>query len=294
MRGAPGDEAMLLAEMLGDARHVPPPRAVPAPAAHQPPGWRIGIVVIAVLALLLVAGVVLGRFGEAWSPTVQTAAMSAVMAGLAIAAGRGAPVALAVTGTAAGRWSAIGVATGGGGIAWCASALWLGDRLSATTEPAGMIAWWGVAVTLMQVGGEELLFRGAIQPAIGRVVPPLAAVPTTAALFALLHLPGAWNTPVSILNVFLAGCWLGLLAERSGGVIAPIAAHWGWNAGEVNVLGLFPNPGTGPWGALWGHDIVGTAIWGGGAEGLNASFLATFTLAGMCLIVLAMRRTGAA
>ncbi len=298
MPAPPGDEAALLAQIMGGrapaaAGTTATPSPVP-PAPVRAPVWRIATVVAGTLIALLLAGQLLGTVAASWPPAVQTAAMSAILVALALAAGRMAGADLFVPGEHGLRWSAIGAAIGLCAIGWCALSLALGGRLVATVEPAGLVALWGVAITLVQVAGEEMLFRGAIQPAIGRVLPPLGAIAATGAVFALLHLPGGWSAPLGILNIFLAGCWLGLLAERSGGLSAPIAAHWGWNAGEMNVFGLFPNPGVGPWGALWGHDIVGSAAWGGGEEGLNGSFLATLVLGGITLVLLALRRKRAA
>jgi membrane protease YdiL (CAAX protease family) len=289
MPAPPADEAALLAQMLG-ARSNPAAPASAAPRPSTPAGWRVAAAVTAALAGLLAVGWAMGQIEGAWSPAAQTLAMSAAVIMLAVVAGRVAGTGLMGFGVRWRHWSLVGAAMGLGAIAWCALSLALGGRLTATQEFAGIVTLGGMAVTLAQVSAEEMLFRGAIQPAIGRVAPPLAAIAGTAAAFALLHLAGAWGAPRTALNIFLAGCWLGLLAERSHGLVAPVAAHWGWNAGELTVLGLFPNPGTGPWGALWGHDIVAGAVWGGGQEGLNASFLATMVLGAMTLALLAVRQ----
>ncbi len=291
MRGGPADEAALLADMLRPSAPAPTPAAAPPvePVRAVPGIGRVAGVVAASLIALLALGFGIGTIGESWSPAVQTATMSGVMIALAFATAALAGARISGAGQRPLRWGALGAATGVGSVAWCALALSIGGRLPATAEPAGWMALWGAAVTLVQVAGEEALFRGAIQSAIGRVAPRLAAITVTAALFACLHLPGAWRSPVSALNILLAGCWLGLLAERSGGLAAPLAAHWGWNAAELNGLGLYPNPGVGPWGALWSHDIIGSPLWGGGEEGLNASFLATLVLAAMTAALLAPR-----
>ena len=66
--------------------------------------------------------------------------------------------------------------------------------------------------------GEELLFRGAIQPRYGIVLPSL--------LFALLH--SQYGFSFITLSTFLLGCMLGLLARKFG-VIHAIAAHTIYN-----------------------------------------------------------------
>lgn len=66
--------------------------------------------------------------------------------------------------------------------------------------------------------GEELLFRGALQPRYGIVLSSL--------LFALLH--SQYGFSFITLSTFLLGCLLGLLAVRYG-VIHAIAAHTLYN-----------------------------------------------------------------
>jgi membrane protease YdiL (CAAX protease family) len=73
--------------------------------------------------------------------------------------------------------------------------------------------------------GEELLFRGALQPWLG-IVP-------TAAIFALLHVgPGLRFLPWT-LSALVVGSGFGLLAMEMGDLGAPIAAHF-----VVNYLNL--------------------------------------------------------
>jgi len=61
----------------------------------------------------------------------------------------------------------------------------------------------------------------------------------------VVHFVSAAGEPLALLNPTLAGLWLGLLAERSGGLA-----------------------------------LAGSALWGGGGEALNASLATTFVLAG--------------
>jgi membrane protease YdiL (CAAX protease family) len=66
--------------------------------------------------------------------------------------------------------------------------------------------------------GEELIFRGALQPRYGIVLSSL--------LFALLH--SQYGFSFITLSTFLLGCTLGLLAKKYG-VIHAIAAHTIYN-----------------------------------------------------------------
>jgi hypothetical protein len=75
--------------------------------------------------------------------------------------------------------------------------------------------------------GEELLFRGALQPRYG-VIP-------TSLLFALLH--SQYGFSFITLGTFLLGCIFGLLAKRHGTTHA-IAAHALYNTLAVVISAL--------------------------------------------------------
>lgn len=82
-----------------------------------------------------------------------------------------------------------------------------------------LVAWetlrtWDVVfIALLAAFGEELLFRGALQPLIGLV--------PAALIFGLLH---ATSVPHIILASLL-GLWLGLLYQWNGNLWSPIMAH---------------------------------------------------------------------
>ena len=61
--------------------------------------------------------------------------------------------------------------------------------------------------------GEEILFRGALQPLVGLVL--------ASTIFGLLH----WSTPSHALVATAAGFGLGVLYARSGSLWPPIVAH---------------------------------------------------------------------
>ncbi|HMP55013.1 MAG TPA: CPBP family intramembrane metalloprotease, partial [Novosphingobium sp.] len=69
----------------------------------------------------------------------------------------------------------------------------------------------------------------------------------------------------------------------------PWAAHFAWNATEDAGLGLVPNPGNGPLGSLFDFDLVGSALWGGGPEGLNASIGTAAALVALIVPLLLIR-----
>jgi membrane protease YdiL (CAAX protease family) len=147
----------------------------------------------------------------------------------------------------------------------------------------------GTLLMLVQTAGEEVYVRGWLQGVLGRAFGGLVAVAVAAAVFMLLHLIVGARSPLTLFNLFLAGMWFGLLALRTGGLAAPIAAHFGWNWAEGVLLGLDPNPGVGLFGAVFNLDLRGAAVWGGSAEGLNASLATSFVIVALILPLLVGR-----
>ena len=192
-------------------------------------------------------------------------------------------------GDAPGRWGLIGLASGIGGLSACVLYVWLHGGWQSEINPAvprGFIAL-GLAIALMGVLAEELLFRGWLQSALEDRVGPQGAVLLSAVAFSAFHwVAGGATDAISLANLLLGGLWFGLLAQRSGGLVAPIAAHLGWNVAEDIGFGLIPNPGVGELGALSNHQIIGSAIWGGSEEGLNASIAMTLVLAALVIPLL--------
>lgn len=76
--------------------------------------------------------------------------------------------------------------------------------------------------------GEELLFRGALQPAIGFW--------PTAILFGVLHGGGAPRLFIWTVFAFLTGLMLGALAIVTGSLLAPILAHLTINYWNLHAL----------------------------------------------------------
>ena len=151
----------------------------------------------------------------------------------------------------------------------------------------------GTPLVLYQCGAEEIYFRGWLQPLLGKHFGPWIGIGVTAILFAALHLLAGERALLSLLNIALAGTLFGLLAWRTGGIAAPVMAHFGWNWAESMWLGLSPNPGVDVWGSILNLDMSGSALWGGSEEGLNASLAVTFVLLALCVPLALWRRGGA-
>jgi len=185
-------------------------------------------------------------------------------------------------GDAAGAWAGIGIASGmlGLGMAALLSRL-AGTLVAGQGAPLGGLIVAGVAMVLFQTASEEIFFRGWVMKALESRVGVAAAIGLSSLFFMAFHVLTGPRAPMTLVNLLLGGVWFGLLAWRSGGLIAPVLAHFGWNASEDLIAGLTPNPGSGPFGALSDWDLVGSPLWGGSEEGLNTSI-------GMAVVLIAL------
>lgn len=66
---------------------------------------------------------------------------------------------------------------------------------------------------------EEILFRGFLYAILRRYAGAFGSIVASALVFAFLH------EPIAFLPIFVIGCLLAYLYERTGSLIAPIAAH---------------------------------------------------------------------
>jgi membrane protease YdiL (CAAX protease family) len=73
--------------------------------------------------------------------------------------------------------------------------------------------------------GEEALFRGVIQPAVGTVAGMWIGVVAASVCFGLAHM----ITPTYAVLAGLIGIYLGALAVFSGGIWAPVVTHAGYD-----------------------------------------------------------------
>lgn len=174
------------------------------------------------------------------------------------------------------------------GIVALAVAIGLAAAAGVTKQGARPDVSWGLFLGgSLLIGakafGEELLFRGLLQPLLCRAWGAIAGIVAAALAFMAIHVIGGWRDPVSLLNITLGGAWFGLLAWRTGGILAPTLAHGGYNWAEEMLFGASPNPGIGGFGALYDFDLVGPARLGGSGDGLNASIVLTLVLAALIL-----------
>jgi membrane protease YdiL (CAAX protease family) len=150
----------------------------------------------------------------------------------------------------------------------------------------------GLALTAFQSVSEETYFRGWLQPVLCASWGPWLGLMATSAMFAGLHIIAGAHGVLAVLNLLLGGLLFGLLALRSGGLVASAAAHFAWNWTESGVLGLDPEPT----GKLIDLRLHGSPLWSGGADTMNGSLAMTIILVALVLTLLLVRpqRTAAA
>lgn len=144
----------------------------------------------------------------------------------------------------------------------------------------------GLLIVAVQVIAEEALFRGVVQSLLVAALGRAGGIGVTAGAFAGLHLLSGASGAIVAANLMLGGLLFSCLALRSGGIAAPVAAHYLWNAGEQLMFGLDPNPGNGAFGSFVDLDLIGAPVWGGSEQGLNASLAASFALASVLAYLL--------
>ena len=136
--------------------------------------------------------------------------------------------------------------------------------------------------------------EGLNYPSLGPRGAVLLAWVLTSVFFGVLHADNPNATPISTLNIVLAGLMLGLGYVLSGELAIPIGLHITWNFFQGTIYG-FPVSGVGPFGAsLLETEQGGPELWTGGLFGPEGGLLIPVVmLLGMSLIALWTRlRTG--
>ena len=77
---------------------------------------------------------------------------------------------------------------------------------------------------------EEVIFRGFLFKVLAEMRGPSVAVPVTAVLFALLHIPQLWGSWAGIALIFLVGYILSQVREKSNSLIPSLIIHTSYNA----------------------------------------------------------------
>ena len=265
-------------------------------------------IIVLVAALLVAAAVLLGMpmvaeallplIGGADGPSaaategVYLAVIFLVLAAAGIIGARLSGGRALALGDAPGKQVAFGLVLGLGGLAAAVLHSKLAGSLSTAPVGVGFGALFltGTLLVFVQVGAEEIFFRGWLQPVLVGAWGGVIGIGVTAAAFAALHLVGGAMQPLSLLNLFVGGILFGILARSGSGIAAALAAHFAWNWSEAMIFGLIPNPGEGSFGTIVNLELAGPHWWGGAAEGLNSSAGMTASLLALLLIAIAAGR----
>jgi membrane protease YdiL (CAAX protease family) len=312
------NEADALGALLGKAGATsrepiaPPPVDAPAPAPPTSTGSEPGDAVrfwsIMVLGVLISAAWIFtsvfsleqafmsGTLGQGLTNgQIDLVASGVVFAGLLVIAGvlcRLTPITHDRRALGAVAAPLVGIALGASGMLLALLQAWVGNHAIIGEEAAsGITATWLMAslMTLFAAAVEEIIFRGWLQRRLAPRLGVASAVTVAALAFSALHVFGGARSGMSLVNIFLAGLFFGLLLQRTGSLRCAIAAHFAWNWAEVELLGLDPNPGSPPNGSIFNLDLVGASFWGGSPEGLNASLPVTVVMVALILPLLALR-----
>lgn len=298
------DEADALADLLGKGAGAPPAADLPPPPVGREATIRLYLLIVAGLVL---AGVWIycaargvewamgsGWFGSALGDMeIDALANLIIFGGLLAVTGlmvHIAPVDVPTYRLSAGLGLAIGLPLGILGLFLSFAQAWVGGhvQLANGSVATGVTALLiGSMMTLFEAAVEELFFRGWLQARLVSLIGRTGAVAAAAIAFSLLHIFGGARSSISLINIFLAGLFFGVLFLRTGSIFSSIGAHFGWNWAETMLFGLSPNPGAPVYGAIFNFDLVGSGRWGGSDEGMNAAVAVTLVLAALILPCLA-------
>lgn len=179
------------------------------------------------------------------------------------------------------------------GLGWLNGGLTPGQ--AAAPGKGGAVLLLGALLLLFQIAAEELLLRGWLLQTLRGAFGSAAATGLTALAFAGWTMAGAPLAVLPALNLILLGLVLALAADRFDGIAVTVAARFGWTIAADLVLGINPNPGTGPFGAWVDLDLTGGALWGGSEAGLAHSLGTSAVLLAILLPLAARgRRPGQA
>lgn len=132
---------------------------------------------------------------------------------------------------------------------------------------------------------EEVLVRGYVLGGLLRLgVHPVRAVLSSAILFAVLHVGNPNLTWLSMLNLALAGVFLGLGYLHTRNLWFPISLHLFWNWLQGPVLG-YEVSGVGMEQAGLKLELSDATLWNGGAFGFEGSLVCTLLLIIACWLL---------
>ena len=120
-------------------------------------------------------------------------------------------------------------------VALSALGLWLWSRGGAASIqwqraqleliPRSLWIPGAIGFALTNAIAEEVIYRGVIREGLRSFVSAAAEIPITAALFGIAHLNGFPSGIVGVALVFVWGIALGIIRNRTDGILAPVVVH---------------------------------------------------------------------
>lgn len=101
------------------------------------------------------------------------------------------------------------------------------EKLLSSSGAMWLFALFGIGVAPLF---EETIFRGFLFKVLSAMRGPRLAVPVTAALFALLHVPQLWGSWAGVALISVVGYILSLVRARSNSLIPSLIIHTSYNA----------------------------------------------------------------
>ena len=101
------------------------------------------------------------------------------------------------------------------------------EKLLSSSSAMWIFAIFGVGVAPLF---EEIIFRGFLFKVLWEMRGAKVAVPVTAFLFALLHVPQLWGSWAGVALIFVVGYILSLIRDRSNSLIPSLIMHTAYNA----------------------------------------------------------------
>ncbi len=156
-----------------------------------------------------------------------------------------------------------------------ASAYWVPDDGSW----AGYLRMLGYSVLFFGLAAalEEALFRGYPFQALVQGIGPWPAIVLSALLFGVAHTRNPHVSGLALVNIVLAGIWLGVAFLRTRSLWFATGAHAGWNWTMASLFD-FPVSGLTMDTPLYDVRAVGTDWWTGGSFGPEGGLAATLAM----------------
>lgn len=143
---------------------------------------------------------------------------------------------------------------------------------------------------LIQGMSEEVLLRGYFMVSLANRCHVGLAVGISSVVFSLLHLSNPGFNFLSLINITLFGCFMGVYVLRTDNLWGACAIHSAWNFVQGNIVGIQVS-GTGnlPSVAVM-QPVVGKELLSGGDFGLEAGLIVTAVTLGAIALTLFLPR----